>query len=99
MKLNIWVIYILQYTNVFSAIDHMNCHPSKHVSPNPLSSKSTNHQRSRRRACSSCKVRQYFDFSTDEMIYLSKLKVALQKVNQKLCHKTMTTHHKITSNG
>ena len=60
----------------FNAINHMDYHPSKHATSNPQSSKSTNHQRSRRSTCLSCKVRQYFDLSTDEMKYLCKLKVA-----------------------
>ena len=73
----------------FNATDHMDNHPSKHVDPNPQSSKFTNCWRSRRRACSSCKMRQYFDLSSDEIEYLSKLKVALWRVNRKL-------HHSIT---
>ena len=64
--------------------------------PNPQSSKSSNLHRPRRRACSSCRVRQYSDLSTDEMKYLSKLKVALQKVNWKLCHNIIKTHHRAT---
>ena len=64
----------------------MGYHPSKHVTPNRQSSKSNNHHRPRTRAFSSSKVTQYFDLSTDERKYLTKLKAALQKVNWKLCH-------------
>ena len=43
------------YEHFFNAIDLLDYHPSKHVTPNPQSSKSTNYHRSRRRVCSSCK--------------------------------------------
>ena len=68
----------------------MDYHSSKHVTPNPYSSKTINHNRIRRRACSSCKARQFFDLSTNEMKYLTKFKAALIKVNWKLCHKIQT---------
>ena len=44
----------------------------------------------------SCRMRQYFDLSTDEMKYLSKLEVASQKVNWKLCCNITKTHHTVT---
>ena len=77
----------------------MDYHPSKHVTPNPQSSKPTKYDRTRRRACSSCKMRQYFDLSTDEIKYLTKLKVALMKVNWKLHHNITKNHHRVTSKG
>ena len=77
----------------------MDYHPSKHVTPYPQSSKSTNHWRCRRKTWSSCKVRQYFDLGTDKMKYLSELKVALQKVNWTFCHNIMKNHHRVTSKG
>ena len=77
----------------------MDCHPSKHITPSPQSSKSTNCQRSRRIACLSCMMRQYFDLSTDDMKYLSKLKAHLHKVNWKLCCNITKIHHWVTSKG
>ena len=68
-----------------------------HLGLNLQSSESTNHQRSRRRACPSCKTRQYFDLSADEIEYLSKLKVVLETVNRKLHHNIMKTHPSVTS--
>ena len=70
----------------FNAIYHMEYHPSQHVTPNLQSSKFIKYQKTRRRACLSCKVRQYSELSTDEMKYLSKLKIALQKDSWKLHH-------------
>ena len=81
----------------FNPIHHMDYHPSKHVTPNPQSSRSSNHGRSRRRACPSCKTRQYFDLNANEMKYLSKLKDALQRVNRKLHNNIMKTHPRVTS--
>ena len=76
----------------------MDYHPSMLVDPNPQSSKSGDHQRSKRRACPSCKMKQYFDLSADEIENLSKLKVALQQVNRKLHHNITKTHPRVTSN-
>ena len=76
-------IYSAVHNHFFYAVDHMDCHASKHVTPNPQSSKSTNCHRSRRSSYSSCKVIQYFSLSINEMKYLSKLKITLQKVNWK----------------
>ena len=90
-------IYFAVCKHFFNTIDHMDYHPSKHVTPNPQSSKSTNCCWSRRRVYSSCKVRQYVDLSTDEMKYLTKLKVALQKVNWKLHHNITKTHNRAQS--
>ena len=72
-------------------------HPSMHVDPNPQSSKSTDHQSSKRTACPSCKMRQYFDPGVEEIEYLSKLKVILQRGNRKLHHNVMKTHARVTS--
>ena len=85
--------------NFFNTIDHMDYHPSKHVTPNLKPSKSINHCRTGKRACSSCKARQCFDLSTDEMKYLPKLKVALMNVYWKLCHNIIKTPHRVTSKG
>ena len=71
-------IYYVVSEHFFSAIDHLNYHPSMDVDPNSQSSKSTKCHRFRRRACPSCKIRKYFGLSADEIGYLSKLKVALQ---------------------
>ena len=72
-------------------------HPIKHATPNTHSSKSSHCQRSRRRACPSCKMRHYFDLSADEMKYLTKLKVTLQRVDRKLHHNITETHPRVTS--
>ena len=82
-------IYYAVCEHIFSAKDHMDYHPSKHVNPTFQSSNSTNCQRSRRWTCASCKMRQYFDLSADETEYLSQIKVNLQRVNKKF-------HHNIT---
>ena len=88
-------IYSAVCKHFFNAIDHMDYYPSKHVTPNPQSSNCINCWGSRRRACSSCKARQYFDLSTDEIKYLCKVNVALQKVNKKPCHNVTKTHQMV----
>ena len=75
----------------------MDYHPSMHVDPNPQSSRHTNPQRSKRGACPSCNTRQYIDLSRDEIEYLSELKVALQRINRKLCHNITKTLPRVTS--
>ena len=44
-------------------------------------------------------MRQYLDLSTDEIKYLTKLKVALMKVNWKLYHNITKYRHRVTSKG
>ena len=44
-------------------------------------------------------MRQCFDLSNEEVKYLSKLKVALQRVNRKLCQSTMKTHQRFPQKG
>ena len=75
----------------------MDYHPSKHVNPNSQFTTSTNHPRSRRRACSSCKARQYFDLSNDERQYLVKLKASLLNINWKLYHNVTKTYYEAAS--
>ena len=44
-------------------------------------------------------MRQYFYLSADEMKYMSKLKVTLQRVNRKSSHNITKTHPRVTSKG
>ena len=82
-----------------SATDHMDYYPSIHVAQSLSPQNPMTHQRSKGRACSSCKMRQHLDLSADGIEYLSKLKCALQSVNRKLHHNIMKTHPRVTSKG
>ena len=91
------IYYVVCVECFFSAVGHIDYHPCMHIDPNPQSPRPTNPKRSRRRACLSCKLKQYFDLSTYKIEYLSKLKVASLWVNMKFHHNIMKTHHRVTS--
>ena len=77
-------VYYAVYQCFLSTKDHLDYHPSIHAENNSKTSHKTRNPRFNRNAYNSCEGRQYPDLSVDETEYLSKLMVAIKKINKKL---------------